>query len=211
MLATRIISHRLVQASHKAGIRAQKKKSCQKKLKNLTFHKDKKTKKPSQRDSEMNQSLRKDFDPRKLQERQLTNERVSEFFNSIKECVLYSIEHAKDNGLPPPLLEKAIDFMSSEEIKNKSVEEAVPLFICTSQITSEQVIRVEHETRGQHASDTWRQQRIGRITASNFHKVYTKSETIMKTRQNAKKKSHSTVPPYLTLLMSQRIFHTFHK
>ena len=112
---------------------------------------------------------------------------MSEFFNGIKEpsaCVLYSIEHAKDNGLPPPLLEKAIDFMSSEEIKNKSVEEAVPLFICTSQITSEQVMRVEHETRGQHASDTWRQQRIGRIIASNFHKVYTKSETIMKTRQN---------------------------
>ena len=82
---------------------------------------------------------------------------MSEFFNSIKECVpsacvLYSIEHAKDNGLPPPLLEKAIDLMSSEEIKNKSVEEAVPLFICKSQITSEQVMRVEHETRGQHAS-----------------------------------------------------------
>ena len=42
MLATRIISHRLVQASHKTGIRAQKKKSCQKNLKNLTFCKDKK-------------------------------------------------------------------------------------------------------------------------------------------------------------------------
>ena len=64
------------------------------------------------------------------------------------------------------------------------MEEAVPLLICTSQITSEQVMRVEHETRRQHASDAWRQQRIGRITASNFHKVYTKSETIINTRQN---------------------------
>ncbi len=38
-------------------------------------------------------------------------------------------------------------------MKDKSLEEAVPLFICKSQITSDQDMRVEHETRGQHASD----------------------------------------------------------
>jgi hypothetical protein len=172
--------------------RGTKKEVTPNKLKNLTFRKDKKTKKPSQRDNEINQTFRKDFDPRKPQDRRLTNERVSEFLNSIKEhvpsaCVLYSIEHAKYDGLPPPLLQAAVEFISSEEIKGKPVEEAVPLFISNSQMTSEQVVKIERETRDQHSSDAWRKQRIGRITASNFHKVYTKTETIMKTRKNSKK------------------------
>ena len=60
-----------------------KKEVTPNKLKNLTFRKDKKTKKASNRDIEMNQSLRKVFDPPKPQDRQLTNERVSSFLMSI--------------------------------------------------------------------------------------------------------------------------------
>ena len=101
--------------------------------------------------------------------------------------MLYSIEHAKYDDLPPPLLQVAVEFISSEEMKGKSVEEAVPLFIYNSQMTTEQVMMIERETRYQHSSDTWRQQRVGRITASNFHRVYTKTETIMKTRKNSRK------------------------
>ena len=59
-----------------------KKEVTPNKLKNLTFRKDK-TKKASNRDIEINQSLRKKFDPRKPQDRQLTNERVSSFLMSI--------------------------------------------------------------------------------------------------------------------------------
>ena len=167
--------------------RGTKKEVTPNRLESLTFCKGKKSKKPSNRDIVLNQSLRKDFDPQKPQDRQLTNGRVSAFLNSIKKnvpsaCVLYSVEHGRDDGLPTPLVQRAAEFMSTEEMKNRAMEETVLLFICQSQLTVEQVKRIECETRNQHASDPWRQQQMGRITASYFH-VYTKTEAIMKSRR----------------------------
>ena len=53
----------------------------------------------------------------------------------------------------------------------------------------------------------WRQQRIGRITASNFHKVYTKTETIMKKRKNAKKNSQYSPTVFDIINESEDISH----
>ena len=39
---------------------------------------------------------------------------------------------------------------------------------------------IEEVTRSQSSSDEWFQQREGRITASNFHRVYTRIETLKK-------------------------------
>ena len=46
-------------------------------LHKLTFWKDKKTRKTSNRDPILEQTMQKEFDSRKCQDRQLTNERVS--------------------------------------------------------------------------------------------------------------------------------------
>ena len=59
--------------------------------------------------------MQKEFDPRKCQDRQLTNERVSSLLNSVKQmvpsaCVLLSIEHGIDDTLPPSLIEMAASF-----------------------------------------------------------------------------------------------------
>ena len=96
-------------------------------IKNLVFRKDKKTQEDSARDDRDNLNLKNQFDPRKPQDRQLTNERVSSLINGIIQnipsaCVLYSIEHTKDDGLPELLPQKALSFMSSEEMKGKPLE-----------------------------------------------------------------------------------------
>ena len=79
-------------------------------------------------------TLRNQFDPRKLQDRQLTNERIYFLIKGIIQnipsaCVLYSIEHTKDNGLPEALPQKALRFMASEEMKGKPLEHTAPLFL----------------------------------------------------------------------------------
>ena len=55
-------------------------------------------------------------------------------------------------------------------------------------MTADQVKRVKIETRGQSANDLWHQQRIGRVTASNFHTYHTKAQYILNQKgQNVKK------------------------
>ena len=44
-----------------------------------------------------------------------------------------------------------------------------------------QIKLIEEATRSQSSSDEWFKQREGRITASNFHRVYTRMETLKKT------------------------------
>lgn len=174
------------------------------KLENLTFRKDKKTKKDSGRNPSLDQTLRKEFDPRKPEDRVISNEQVSSLLNNIKKvvpsaCVLHSVEHARDDGLPLPLTKKASDFMSSEEMKGKPLEEVSPLFIQHCQMTTEQVDRIEVSTRGQHSNNKWQEQRIGRITASNFHRVSTKTESIINSSKSSKK-------PQFTPLVAQLLF-----
>ncbi|CAH3022078.1 unnamed protein product, partial [Porites evermanni] len=168
-------------------------------IKHLLFRKDKKTQEDSARDDRDNLNLKNQFDPRKPQDRQLTNERVSSLINGIIQnipsaCVLYSIEHTKDDGLPELLPQKALSFMSSEEMKGKPLEYTAPIFLKECQMTADQVKRVEIETRGQNTNDLWHQQRIGRVTASNFHTYHTKAQSILNRKgQNVKKPVYSSL------------------
>ena len=108
--------------------------------------------------------------------------------------MLYSIEHTKDDGLPELLPQKALSFMSSEEMKGKPLEYTAPLFLKECQMTADQVKRVEIETRGQSTNDLWHQQRIGRVTASNFHTYHTKAQSILNRKgQNVKKPVYSSL------------------
>ena len=80
--------------------------------------------------------------------------------------------------------------MSSEEMKGKPLEYTAQLFLKECQMTADQVKRVEIETRGQSTNDLWHQQRIGRVTASNFHTYHTKAQSILNRKgQNVKKKT----------------------
>ena len=97
-------------------------------------------------------------------------------------CVLYSVEHGTDDGLPPPLTKQAVTFMSDNYFSDKTLEQVTRSFIEHCQLSSEQVPQIETSTRGQHTNEIWFEQRCGRITASRFHKVATKTESLMKKR-----------------------------
>lgn len=79
-------------------------------------------------------------------------------------------------------------------MKEKPLEYTAPLFLKKCQMTADQVKRVEIETRGQSINDLWHQQRIGRVTASNFHTYHTKAQSILNRKgQNVKKPVYSSL------------------
>ena len=82
-------------------------------IKIFVFRKDKRTQEDSARDHRDNLNVKNQFNPRRPQDRQLTNERVSSLINDIIQnipstCALYSIGHTKDDSLPELLLRKLL-------------------------------------------------------------------------------------------------------
>ena len=70
--------------------------------------------------------------------------------------------------------------------------------------------QLEKATRGQQCQRAWSEQRKGRITASNFHDVYTKVKTLLRMRGQAVK---TKVSPLMARLLdpedlSDYAFHT---
>ena len=104
-------------------------------------------------------------------------------------CVLYSLEHSKENGLPELLPHNALNFMSSEDMKDQPLEHTASLFLKKCQMTTDQMGSVEVETRGQRTNDLKHQHRIGRVTASNFHTCHTKAQSFLYTKGQNDKKS----------------------
>ena len=160
----------------------------------------------------LEQTMQKRFDPRKPEDRQLTDERVSTLLNSVKQmapsaCVLLSIEHGIDDTLPLNMIEKAAEFMANKNVKENPVEEVTTLFITETQISKNQVKRIEQETREQHFNPLWRRQRIGRITASNFHTVHTKTESIIKSTNRSKKNPQYSPTVFNLINESESINH----
>ena len=75
--------------------------------------------------------------------------------------MLFSVEHDMVNFLPPNLIEKAAEFQSNKDPRDIPLQEATTLFRTETQISQEQAKSIEKETREQHSSPLWRQQRIG--------------------------------------------------
>ena len=99
-------------------------------IKIFVFRKDKRAQEDSARDHRDNLNVKNQFNPRRPQDRQLTNERVSSLINRIIQnisstCALYSIKHTKDDSLPELLPQKALSFMSSEEMKGNLLRPSV--------------------------------------------------------------------------------------
>ncbi len=117
-------------------------------------------------------------------------------------CVLFSVEHGIDDTLPPNLIEQAAEFQSNEDVKEIPLEEATTLFLTETQISQEQVKRIK-----QHSNPLWRQQRIGRITASNFHNIHTKTGTIIKRKGTSSKKPQHSQTVFKLLNESDNISH----
>ena len=136
----------------------------------------------------INSKAKQNFDPRHLDQRQMTNERVSELFCDIKlnlpnASLLYSVDDCLIPELVQPLREAAVTFMSQSGNAEKTMDELVLPFLEALQINDAEKQKIEEEIRDQHLSEQWRNQRLGRITASIIHDVMTKTESIIANRR----------------------------
>ena len=59
-------------------------------------------------------------------------------------------------------------------------DENIIKFINSLNLPDFQIKLIEEATRSQSSSDEWFKQREGRVRASNFHRVYTRLETLKK-------------------------------
>ena len=59
-------------------------------------------------------------------------------------------------------------------------DEKVSTFLKSLQIRTEMASRLEIKTKGQSENELWKQARIGWLTASKHHEIYTKVNTIAK-------------------------------
>ena len=83
-------------------------------------------------------------------------------------------------------------------------DENIVKFINSLNLSDFQIKLIEEATRSQSSSDEWFKQREGRITASNFHRVYTRMETLKKT-----KKTNENMNNLTQLLIQKDRFETF--
>ena len=128
------------------------------------------------------------FDPRHPTHRQLTDDRVSELYRGIKRClpnasVLYSVDESMSPAIPLSLGEAASSFMSQPGYSERPENELAAPFLEYIQLTEAQKQKIEEDTRVQSMCTTWKDQRLGRITASVVHEVMTKTDTIIKRKR----------------------------
>ena len=79
--------------------------------------------------------------------------------------------------LPETLIEKAESFVCDNSI---SIKENVTVFTKSLEMTDKQINDVKKVTSKQNINTEWGHYRSGRLTASNFHKIFTKVETLKK-------------------------------
>ena len=131
----------------------------------------------------LSSKLKQSFDPRRPCERIVTKESQEAFLAKWKEINSKSVifkafpTAESDTTIPPPMTEAA--FVYSQEHINKEEPEYVANFLESLHYNPEECLTIEKISRGQGDSTDWREQRKGRITASLFHDVHTKVQTII--------------------------------
>ena len=84
-------------------------------------------------------------------------------------------------GLPDNMPESVVGLARLFQISELCTQyENIINFTNSLNLSDFQIKFIEKATRLQSSSDAWFKQREGRITASNFHRVYTRMETLKK-------------------------------
>ena len=147
----------------------------------------------------INSKAKQNFDPRHLDQQQMTEERVSKLYSDIKlnlpnASLLYSVDDYLIPELVQPLREAAVAFISQPGNAEKSMDEVVLPFLEVIQVNDAEKQKIEEETREQCLSEQWKNQRFGRVTASVIHEVMTKTKSIIANRRK------NAIPKYSPLV-----------
>ena len=112
-------------------------------------------------------------------------------YNTLKDdasgsCFIELIEGTRKNNpkctktaLPDNMPDSVVGLARLFQIDETCTQdENIIKFTNSLNLSDVQINLIEEVTRSQSSSDEWFQQREGRITASNFHRVYTRIETL---------------------------------
>ena len=92
-----------------------------------------------------------------------------------------SMKNTHDLVKFPTIIEKSNIFIWDKDLTNK---ENIDLFTKSIAVTKEEIEKIKVITKQQSESDIWFDQRKGRITASKFHQVFTRMNTLSKKVDN---------------------------
>ena len=152
----------------------------------------------------LNGSSKQEFDARPLAMRNISKEDKQVFLTSVRRTlpdavlnITYSPPSEED---VPPTLPEIADKVLSMANSKEECELASSFSQCLS-FNDSSIKELEKATRGQSMSRQWIQQRQGRITASNFHDVYTKVKTLLRQRG---KEVKTKVTPLLAKLIEPK-------
>ena len=140
-----------------------------------------------EKDDETNreETRRKDlqkFNPVLPAYQKIADESVSQLYHNLKQV---SPESVVFKCIPEDIIEEddTISLYTIAEgvsAKYSDDDEKVSTFLKSLSISTENASRLEIKTRGQSENELWKQARIGRLTASKHHDIYTKVNTIAK-------------------------------
>ena len=152
----------------------------------------------------LNNISKQEFDARPLSMRDISDEEKHSFLASVRTALpdaVLNITYAppKEEDVPPTLQELADKVLATCTSEEES--ELVNSFSQLLSFNDNSLKELEKATRDQSRSYTWIQQRRGRITASNFHEVYTKVKTLLRQRG---KEVKTKVTPLLAKLMEPK-------
>ena len=87
----------------------------------------------------------------------------------------------KARELPENILARSAKFNINE---NLSKQENIEIFTKSLLLEAPSIENIYQETKKQHESDIWYQQWLGRMTASNFYRISTKTQSLQNNISN---------------------------
>ena len=122
-----------------------------------------------------------DFDPRPKNQRNVSESDKFLFIDFPKAVISCCYLHPLHEDAPPPL--QIIADTAQDGMQDNS-KDVIDRFTNCLTFNNRQINELEKCARNQSSSQYWWDQQKGRITASHFHKVYNKMQTILRRRGN---------------------------
>ena len=145
-----------------------------------------------------------DFDPRPKNQHNVSESDKFLFIDFPKAVISCCYLHPLHEDAPPPL--QIIADTVQDGMQDNS-QDVIDRFTNCLTFYNRQINELEKCTRNQSSSQYWWDQRKGRITASHFHKVHNKMQTILRRRGNPVK---TRVIPLIQELLTQSLLKRYH-
>lgn len=133
----------------------------------------------------INGNVKRNFDPRPSIHKDISDMQKEQFLQSVRQLVPDAVINISykppvEEDVPPPLPELAELLIDKHADENE--DNLIVMFSEQLSFNDASLKELEKATRGQSSKRAWVEQRKGRITASNFHDVYTKVKTLLRMR-----------------------------